>query len=83
MPRSPAFRYIGGPHRLWNWLWALQPETRHVAVIAGSALEDLESAERFRREAALFCRPRELHLARPTCRCQTCAFNCRVCRITR
>ena len=32
----------------------LQPETRHVAVVAGSTLEDLESAERFRREAALF-----------------------------
>ena len=32
----------------------LQPETRQVAVIAGSTLEDLESAERFRREAALF-----------------------------
>ncbi len=33
---------------------SLQPDTRHVAVVAGSAPQDLESAEQFRRETPAF-----------------------------
>ena len=33
---------------------SLQPETRNVAVVAGSARQDLESAEQFRRETPTF-----------------------------
>ena len=54
MPRSPAFRYIRSAASTLELALGLQPDTRHVAVVAGSALEDLESAEQFRREAALF-----------------------------
>ena len=32
----------------------LHPKTAHVAVVAGSTLRDLESAEQFRREASIF-----------------------------
>ena len=33
---------------------SLQPDTRHVAVVAGSASQDLKSAEQFRRETPAF-----------------------------
>ena len=42
---------------------SLQPDTRHVAVVAGSTLGDLESAEQFRRETPAFADRVELHLA--------------------
>jgi hypothetical protein len=32
----------------------LQPDTRNIAVVAGSSLSDLESAEQFRRETQTF-----------------------------
>ena len=61
---------------------SLQPDTRHVAVVAGSTLGTWNQPNNF--GAKLPSSRTALPLpGSPTCRCQTCAVSCRVCRITR